>query len=83
MPKYLNELEKHSKTHGERTILCAFLDWTNSQGFEFGKWNESKEGERDLLLPISLRQEDLLDRYFKIDATKLEQERRKLLEGLK
>lgn len=73
----MSELEKHSKTHGERTVLCAFLDWVSSQGFRFAEWSEGKIEDR--LMPLNLKQEELLDLYFKIDAKKLEEERRALL----
>ena len=54
----MGELEKHSKTHGERVILCAFLDWVSSQGFTFAEWKTVSGSDR--LMPIKLGQEDLL-----------------------
>ena len=73
----MTELEKFSQAVPSMEVIRDFLDWCEAQKIELaeptpsGKW----------LQPRIEGRETMLARYFEIDGTKLEKERRALLAG--
>lgn len=69
------ELEKFADAVPSMQIIREFLDWCEEQKIELA----SPLRNGNLLYPLSEGRETMLARYFKIDAKRLESERRALL----
>ena len=73
----MSELDKWSKVHEAVVTVEEFLEWLESRGIILAqKYNDSER-----LYPTYRNRRKLLEEYFEIDATKLERERRELLEN--
>jgi len=72
----MKELDKFSAAVPSMEVIRDFLDWCEQQNIELA--GPAPSGNR--LWPMIEGREQMLARYFKINAKKLEQERRALLE---
>lgn len=76
------ECDKMLAVAEESHKLGEFLDWLNEQGIHLAR-HQDVEGYRDpMLLMHGERYEQILARYFDIDLTAAEAERRALLKAL-
>ena len=71
------ELEKWSKVHENVREIEEFLVWLNEKGIVLCEYKEDTFSLRYFIARKTFR--ELLEEFYKIDAVKLEQERRKLL----
>jgi hypothetical protein len=71
----MRELDKWAEALPTRNTVREFLEWLDAQKLEVAAWLPS--GTR--MLPVLEDRERLLDRYFDIDAARLERERVALL----
>jgi len=68
-----NWLEKWSKVHDDSVVIQEFLDFLSSEGIIMCMTNEKG------IFPMMRSQQQLIYDHFKINADKLEQQRRNLL----
>lgn len=71
----MSECDKLNAVHDRRLALLAFLEWLGAQGIDL-HYTETDA-------PVMERYDQLVLRFFEIDASKLEEERRKMLEELR
>lgn len=76
------ECEKLGRVHEQIVAITQFFEWLSSKGVILGKTEKVFE-DFGAFYPYNERTEKLLYEYFEIDATKLEQERRAMLEKLR
>lgn len=77
------ECEKLSKIHSEIIAITQFMGWLSSKKIILGEAVEVAKDEPHDFYPCNKRISDLLNEYFNIDAAKLEQERRAMLDKLR
>jgi hypothetical protein len=73
----VSELEKWNDGYATRHTILDFLDWLENQKIELAR---PRTDGRWALVPINETRVTLFYRYFNVDPTKLENERRELLE---
>jgi len=71
----VRELDKWADAQTEMTVILYFLDWLEAQRMEIAVPRETG----NWLRPITESRTEMLYRYFKINAVKLEHERRALI----
>lgn len=72
----MSQLEKFADSLPSRQVLREFFEWLDGQKIELAV---PRTESRWMLVPMVEDRERMLDRYFGVDATKLENERRALL----
>jgi len=79
------ECEKMSKVKKQSQLVGEFLDWlVNEREIVLSEYHEGEgRHDDDVLMPISVRTEELLAEFFEIDLNKVEQERRQMLKELR
>lgn len=80
----MTELEKFADSLPSRQVLREFFEWCDGQKIELGVPRTeglapAATSGRWALVPLTEDRERMLDRYFGVDATRLEDERRSLL----
>ena len=77
-------LDLNAETFDERITIMRFIDWLNMQNMEIAVYTE-EELRKDYprLVSISENLERMLDRFFEIDSKQLEEEKKKLLDGMR
>ena len=78
MSTHYPEHEKLEKVAPESQIISDFLEWLPSQKILLGQY-----AEYDMMAPAFLSKEKLLAKYFGIDLTRLEAEKRAMLDTLR
>lgn len=73
----MSELAKWSEAMEDRVTVESFLEWLQEQRIVLASWGDGSTPRWPL--PITESRNDLLNRYFHIDAKALESERRALL----
>ena len=79
MSEHLSELNKWSNCHEDVIVIEDFLEWLETEGILLCTHETDEWGTRFSIVSKSHRQ--LLEKYFRIDPIKLEQERREILSG--
>lgn len=72
----MSEIAKHAEAMQAMVVISEFLDWCAEQRIELARM-----GQFERLHPLTEGQLAMLQRYFDIDAVKLENERRALIEN--
>lgn len=72
------EMAKWDKAHNEAQAILSFHEWLSSKRFQLAYYPP----DREHLYPINQTWDNLVYEYFEIDPTKLEHERRDLLNSL-
>ena len=73
------ELEKMKAVNNESQSIGQFLEWLDERGLAVCKITEH---HNPVYMPTTQGIEGLLAEYFSIDLVKVENEKRKILEGL-
>lgn len=82
-----SELERWSEIHEDAVLLEEFFQWLSENGYEIHKITEKKSkywGSVQKLYPLTVHEKSkLIQKFYDIDAGKLEQERRELLKQVR
>ncbi len=92
MTEQYPEHEKLKAVRDKSQAIGDFLEWLRgTKGFRLARWEKVPDEsalageceEVDRLVQQSINTEEILAEYFKIDLTKLEQEKRAMLDSLR
>lgn len=72
-----DELDKWAEALPDRRKVEDFLDWLDEQRMEVAVWADGDRWPR----PVTESRDSLLNRYFEIDAKRLDDQRRALLKA--
>jgi hypothetical protein len=75
----LTEIEKWDKVFDRVFGINEFMDYLNEQGINLCKLGDD-EFHTEMFIPITKNRDDLIAECYDIDYTKLEKERRELLD---
>lgn len=76
------EHEKLKKQKEFHSHVCEFVEWLESQGYEFCKVDTSRQS-LTIVPYLSFKPDKIIAEFFEIDAQKLEEEKRQMIEEMR